>query len=68
VSKQKSFPVILAQIYSALGERDLAIAQLEKAYAERRDGLLWLKVDTGFDGLRSDPRFTDLMHRIGIPQ
>ena len=56
----------LAQIYSALGEKDLAMAQLEMAYSKRQ-GLLWLKVDPSFDGLRYDPRFTEMLRRIGFP-
>ena len=57
----------LARIYSALGEKDLAMAQLEIAYVKRED-VLWLKVDPTFDGLRADPRLTDLLRRIGFPE
>jgi TolB-like protein/DNA-binding winged helix-turn-helix (wHTH) protein len=67
-SKQKWVPHFsLARIYSALGERDLGMVELEKAYAKRDESLLWLKVDPAFDGLRSDPRFNDLLRRIGFP-
>jgi serine/threonine-protein kinase len=58
----------LAMIYGALGERDLGMAHLERAYARRSEGLLWLKVNPAFDGLRSDPRFSDLLRRIGLPE
>jgi hypothetical protein len=44
-----------------------AIVWLEKAYKERSDFLLVLKVDPLFDGLRPDPRFQDLLRRIGFP-
>lgn len=67
-SKQKSIRHLsLAMIYGALGKKDLGMAHLEKAYAKREE-LLWLKVDPAFDGLRSEPRFSDLLRRIGFPQ
>jgi hypothetical protein len=55
-------------IYAALGERDQAMIELEKAYAERRSIILWIKVTQEFDSLRSDPRFQDLLRRLGLPQ
>ncbi|HLE63559.1 MAG TPA: hypothetical protein VI750_10480, partial [Pyrinomonadaceae bacterium] len=61
-------PATIAIIYAALGDRDQAFAWLEKA-DKGRDGLLArLKVDPRFDSLRSDPRFTDLVRRVGLPQ
>ena len=67
-SKQKSIRhVSLATIYGALGEKALGMSQLEMAYAKRKE-LLWLKVDPTLDGLRSDPRFNDLIRRIGFPE
>jgi len=58
----------IALIYAALGDKDQAFTWLEKADKER-DGLLArLKVDPRFDSLRSDPRFADLMRRVGVPQ
>jgi tetratricopeptide (TPR) repeat protein len=69
--KNPSIPVSdwrIAVVYSGLGETDLCIAHLEKAYAKRTEELLWLKVDPRFDDLRSDPRFSDLIRRIGFPQ
>ena len=49
----------IAAIYAGLGDKDQAFAWLEKAYAERSDGLVNLKAEQRFDNLRSDPRFTD---------
>jgi serine/threonine-protein kinase len=67
-AKRYISPTAIAVIYSALGEKDLAFASLEKAY-ERRDMLLvLLKAEPVFDGLRDDPRFTDLVRRVGLPQ
>jgi TolB-like protein/Tfp pilus assembly protein PilF len=61
-------PYNLAAIYAALGDQDSALAELDKAYQERSWYLLWLGVDPQLDSLRADPRFTALLHRVGIPQ
>ncbi|HEU4509774.1 MAG TPA: protein kinase [Pyrinomonadaceae bacterium] len=57
----------IAILYGQLGEKDKAFEWLEKAYNERADGLALLKVDPWYDPLRSDPRFTDLLRRVGFP-
>ncbi len=56
-----------AAIYTALGEKDKAFAWLEKAFENRAFGLADLKVDPRFDPLRGDPRFDDLLRRMGLP-
>ena len=58
----------VALIYAGLGEKDEAFAWLEKAYEERSFQLQWLNVEPRWDSLRSDPRFADLIRRIGLPQ
>jgi TolB-like protein/Flp pilus assembly protein TadD len=58
----------LYPIYFALGEKDLALAWMEKAYKEKSDSLLYLRCWPGFDGLLADPRFAKLVRRVGIPQ
>jgi tetratricopeptide (TPR) repeat protein len=59
----------IALIHAGLGEKDQAFAWLEKAYAERSPELVTLTTEPRFDHLRSDPRFTNLAHRIGlVPQ
>ena len=45
-----------------------AMEWLEKAYAERTPLLRGLQTSRPWDGLRSDPRYKDLMNRIGLPQ
>ncbi len=62
-------PYLKAHFYAALGEKDKAFAELNKAY-ENRDGfvVMYLKVDPRLDPLRSDPRFQDLLRRVGFPQ
>jgi len=59
-------PLLLARIYSGLGDRDDAMSWLEKVYSDRSESIVWLKVDPTFTPLRSDPRFTALMARVGL--
>lgn len=59
-------PYNIATIYEGLGEKDQAFAWLEKAFAERDSNITNLKVDPEFDSLHSDPRFADLLRRIGL--
>jgi TolB-like protein len=55
-------------LYAGLGKKKQAFTWLEKAYEERADGLTWLNVLPALDGLRSEPRFQDLLRRIGFAQ
>ncbi|MEK6320813.1 MAG: winged helix-turn-helix domain-containing protein [Acidobacteriota bacterium] len=59
-------PYNIAKIYVGLGEKDLTFEWLERAYEERSEWLTWLKVDPKLDSVRSDPRFRDLMQRVGF--
>jgi TolB-like protein/Tfp pilus assembly protein PilF len=52
--------------YLGLGENDQAFASLERAYNEQSNILQFLKVHPFFDPIRTDPRFTDLVHRVGL--
>jgi hypothetical protein len=54
--------------YLGLDEYDQAFAWLDQAYKEHSNLLMWLKVDPYFDPIRSDPRFVDLFHRVGLDQ
>ena len=58
----------LAAIYAALGESEQAFQRLETAYKERSFHLINLGVRPEFGPLRTDPRFKDLVRRIGLPQ
>ena len=60
-------PIGIAYIYVGLGERIQALAWLEKGYEERDGWINSLKVDPRLDPLRSDPRFHDLIARVGPP-
>jgi Flp pilus assembly protein TadD len=59
-------PYNFAVIYSALGDKDQAMASLEKAFEERSWYVTNLAVDPKVDNLRSDPRFQDLLHRMNL--
>jgi TolB-like protein/DNA-binding winged helix-turn-helix (wHTH) protein/tetratricopeptide (TPR) repeat protein len=52
--------------YLALGDYDHAFFWFERAYREKSAILLWLKVHPFFDPVRDDPRFQDLVHRVGL--
>jgi len=59
-------PGELPVLYAALGEKEQAFASFEKAYAAHDLQLQYLGVDPSFDSLRADPRFQDLMGRVGL--
>jgi TolB-like protein/DNA-binding winged helix-turn-helix (wHTH) protein/Tfp pilus assembly protein PilF len=61
-------PAALAYVYIGLSDEDQAFVWLEKAYQERSNFLAYLKVVPVADPLRSDPRFADLVRRVGLPQ
>ena len=56
-----------ASVYTALGDKEQAFVWLQKAYEKREDHLPNLKVDPAMDPLRTDPRFGELVRRIGLP-
>jgi hypothetical protein len=66
--KQYISPIAFAGIYVLLGEKDQAFEWLEKGYQERSTRLEFLKAEPKFDPLRDDPRFKDLLRRVGLPQ
>jgi DNA-binding winged helix-turn-helix (wHTH) protein/TolB-like protein/Tfp pilus assembly protein PilF len=59
-------PSYVSLVYMALGDRDAEYAWLEKGYDDRAEGLLWLPVDPVYDGERDDPRFKELVRKVGI--
>jgi serine/threonine protein kinase/tetratricopeptide (TPR) repeat protein len=60
-------PHSFAYIYAGLGDKERAFEWLEKGYTGRDDSLTRLKTEPLFDSLRSDPRYPDLMRRVGLP-
>jgi tetratricopeptide (TPR) repeat protein len=66
-SKQRYVsPYYIAGIHTGLGEKDLAFEWLERAYQDRSEWLVGLKVDPRFDNLRLDSRFTGLLRRVRL--
>ena len=60
-------PYLIATLYAALGDKDAAFKFLEKAYQEKSLDLSWyLKADLRIDNLRSDPRYQNLLSRVGL--
>ncbi|MCA1850461.1 MAG: tetratricopeptide repeat protein, partial [Acidobacteria bacterium] len=60
-------PYILARFYAQIGEADQAFRWLDKAYEERSQFMVNLKVEPAFDPLRSDPRYAELLRRVRMP-
>lgn len=63
--KRYVLPYNVAKIYAAAANREKAFHWLEKSYEESSPDLIELSSEPVFDGLRDDPRFPDLMRRIG---
>ncbi|MFL6303395.1 MAG: tetratricopeptide repeat protein [Candidatus Sulfotelmatobacter sp.] len=59
-------PAAFVNAYLGLGDNEQAFVWLESAYKEQSNILQWIKVHPYFDPLRGDPRFADLVHRVGL--
>ncbi|HKP87706.1 MAG TPA: winged helix-turn-helix domain-containing protein [Blastocatellia bacterium] len=64
--KWSASPYSIAQYQAELGEKDAALASLERAVSERDSEVVSLLVDPAFDNLRSSARFADLLRRVGL--
>jgi hypothetical protein len=60
-------PHLIARCYASAGEIDSAFVWLERAFEGRVPQILHVPLDPRFDSLRSDPRYDELMARIGVP-
>jgi tetratricopeptide (TPR) repeat protein len=60
-------PYLFARIYTALGKKDEALHWLETGYKNRAEWMVLLKTEAGFDNLKSEPRFQDLVRRMNFP-
>ena len=74
-TNQFYLPVNLADFYAALGDKDRAFYWLEQSYVQHDIGMFStdigldrLNTEAVFDPLRSDPRFKNLLHRVGLPE
>jgi tetratricopeptide (TPR) repeat protein len=56
----------LAMIYSALGDKEQALDRIEKGIEEREEKVAYIKVDPAFDSLHAEPRFIDVLKKIGL--
>jgi tetratricopeptide (TPR) repeat protein len=63
--RQYLSPYYIALIFVGLADHERAFEWLERAFSDRNEWLVWLRVDPRFDRLRSDARFVDLLRRIG---
>jgi TolB-like protein/DNA-binding winged helix-turn-helix (wHTH) protein len=61
-------PYALAAQYAELGDADHAVAELDRAFGERDPSLVSADVDPAFDRVRDDPRFAEIVRRIGMPR
>jgi tetratricopeptide (TPR) repeat protein len=59
-------PGMIALVYIAIGESEQAFIWLEKAYQQHSSIMIWLKTDPRFDKIRGEPKFQDLMRRVGL--
>ena len=67
-SKGYVAPYDIAVQYGYMGDRDHAFEWLEKDFTNHSGRMEYIKVEDAFDSMHSDPRFDDLLHRMGMPQ
>lgn len=65
-ARQSVSPYDIAVVYAGLGEKDKTFEWLNKAYDQRSNDLIFLRVEPVLDGVRSDPRFGDLLKKMGL--
>ena len=66
--EDKISPYRLSQVYVALGDYKQAMDKLDKAYQIRDLHMFWIKVDPGFNPIRNQPRFHELLKKMGLQQ
>jgi serine/threonine-protein kinase len=67
-SRRYFSPIDVALVHTGLGDKDGAFSWLTKAYEARDPQLIWVNVEPELKSLRTDPRFRDLLHRMGLAQ
>ncbi len=66
--KEYVIPSFVAVVFGSMGEKDKAFAELDKSIEQKDSWFRWAKVEPLFDPLRDDPRFKDLLKRMGLPE
>ena len=66
VAEENRLALLAAMLFTELGEKDRAFAQLQRAYEFREPGMLFLKVAPWAEPLRPDPRYGGLLERLGL--
>ena len=66
-ARRKGMSGVTAGVAASLGKRDEAFATVQKACEERDGSMILLNYDHAWDPLRSDPRFQQLVRRVGLP-
>jgi tetratricopeptide (TPR) repeat protein len=61
-------PFDVAVVYVGLGDKDQTFEWLQKSLEDHSHWVIWLKCDPRFDSIRSDPRYGEVMRRMGLPQ
>ena len=61
-------PNEMARYYGLMGDRDHAFEWLERGYAERSSRMEYIKTEEYLEPFHSDPRYVDLVKRMGLPQ
>ena len=61
-------PWLFAIVYTGMGDKDRAFEWLGQAYDQRSDEVAWIKAEPRMDPLRSDPRYKELLLRLGLPE
>ena len=64
--KQHVPPIAIAGMHACLGEKESALDWLDKAYLQHSPYLASLRVERWFDKIRSDPRFVELLGKVGL--
>jgi serine/threonine-protein kinase len=59
-------PIAFVDVYIGLGEKDQAIEWLERGYEDRYPWINYIKINPRMDSLRSDPRFQELLRKMGL--
>jgi hypothetical protein len=60
-------PLDFARAHAQIGETDRALRYFDAAFADGAPGLVFLKVDRAWDGMRADARFVAAVRRVGLP-